>query len=48
MLQASGKAPWDIDKLQISHIGLDKISAASCKNGPESLSVPAALDILIF
>ena len=40
------KTPWDIDKLQISHIGLDKISAASRKNRPVSL--PAALDISIF
>ena len=42
------KTPRDIDKLQISHIGLDKISAAFCKNRPESLSIPAALDMSIF
>ena len=28
-LQASGKTPWDTDKLQISDIVLDKISAPS-------------------
>ena len=48
ILQASGETPRDIDKLQISHIGLDKISAASRKNCPDSLSVPTALDISIF
>ena len=48
ILQASGKTPRVIDKLQISHIGLDKISAASRKNHPESLSIPTTLDISIF
>ena len=47
-LQASGKTPRDIDKLHISHIGIDKILAASHKNFSESLFLPAALAILIF
>ena len=48
ILQASGKTPRDIDKLQISDIGLDKISATSRENRPKSLSILATLDISIY
>ena len=47
-MQASEKNPQDIDKLRISDVGLDKVSAPSHKKSLKSLSVPAALEILIF
>ena len=34
--------------LQISLIGLDKISVPSFRNLPESLSIPAALEVSVF
>ena len=40
--------PQDIDKLQISDKGLDKISAPSHKNYLERLSMLAASGISIF
>ena len=47
-LQASGKTPQNIDKLQTSDIGLDKISAPSGKKRPESLCMPANFKVSIF
>ena len=47
-LEASRKTPWDIDKLQISDMGLDKNPAPCCKKCPESLSMPVAIEISIF
>ena len=42
-LQASGKTPWDIEKLHISDIGFDKNLAPSHKKCSESLSMPVSL-----
>ena len=48
ILQASGKTPADIDKLQISYRGLDENSAPYRDKRPENLSMSAALEISIF
>ena len=42
-LQASGKTPWDIEKLHISDIGFDKNLAPSHEKCSESLSMPVSL-----
>ena len=46
-LQALGNTPREIDRLQRAETGLARMSAPSFKNLPESLSIPAASELLI-
>ena len=46
-LQAFRKTPREIDRLQRAETGFAKMSVPSFKNLPESLSTPAALELLI-
>ena len=47
-LKASGKTLWDTDKSQMPDIGHHKTSAPSHKKHSDSMSMPAALVILIL
>ena len=46
-LQALGKTPREIDRLQRAEAGFARTSAPSFKNYPERLSIRAALELLI-
>ena len=47
-LQAFGKTPYEIERLQCSNMGFANMLAPSFKNLPESLSTPASLELSIF
>ena len=46
-LQAFGKAPGEIDRLQSVETGFVRISTPSLKNLPQRLSIPAVLELSI-
>ena len=48
ILQALGKTPCEIERLQSAEMGFANMLAASFQNLPESLSIPAALELSIF
>ena len=47
-LQACGKTPCELERLQSAEMGFANMLAQSSKNLPESLSTPEALEQLIF